>query len=55
MGECVAASEEGQEGQEGEMTNRLHMEPKHRDGPGTVTWLMLAILAVLAAALYGCG
>jgi len=26
----------------------------HRDGPGTVTWLMIIILAVLAAALYGC-
>ena len=30
-------------------------EPIHRDGPGTVTWLMIIILAVLAAALYGCG
>ena len=30
-------------------------EPIHRDGPGTVTWLMIIILSVLAAALYGCG
>ena len=30
-------------------------EPIHRDGPGTVTWLMIVILAVVAAALYGCG
>jgi hypothetical protein len=29
------------------------MIPDH--GPGTITWLMLAILAVIAAALYGCG
>lgn len=25
------------------------------DGPGALTWMVLAILAVLAAALYGCG
>ena len=30
-------------------------EPIHRDGPGTVTWLMIIILSVLAAALYGSG
>ena len=34
------------------MTNRYHMSPPDY-GPGTVTWLMIAILAVVAAAWNG--
>jgi hypothetical protein len=30
-------------------------ESAHKDGPGAVAWLAIIILAVLAAALYGCG
>jgi hypothetical protein len=38
------------------MTNRLHMEPKHRDGPGVLTWvLVIAFAAAVVLVTRGCG